>query len=89
MLHDLYTLYDTGRISRGQYSEQLQEDFAVNLTPAFNRVLDDSNRSYHSVLKSLGLSSRKVIPSNSEYYPNPHVGKTFRSTDLTTVYDNK
>ncbi|CAG9313811.1 unnamed protein product [Blepharisma stoltei] len=86
-LHDLYTLFDAGRISRSQYVEDLKEDFSVNITPAFNKVLDDNNRSYHSVLKSLGYSSRKIIPNNIDYYNNPHVGKTFRSTDLTTVHE--
>jgi hypothetical protein len=50
-LHSLYKEFDTGHISRQQFVQSLKEEYAVNLTPDFERVVTDSNLTYHGMLK--------------------------------------
>lgn len=89
-LHSLYKEYDTGLISRQQFVQSLKDDYAVNLTRDFDKVVTDSNLTYHGMLKvstiqSLGYSTRRVILSDKVYFDNPHVGIIYTSQQRTTL----
>jgi len=83
-IHKLYKDFDTGYISNSEFCKQLQEDFALQLNPDFNKVLTDPNRTYFRLLKSLGLS-RKTYSKEKPYFSNPHSSRLIKTTQLTTL----
>lgn len=85
-LRSLYENLESGRLSSQKFTEKVQEDCGIKPTEQFYKTLENPNRNYTKLLRSLGETPKA---KQDDYYSNPKTQRILSSTSLTTLGSQK